>query len=419
MSFQNFSLLLFATLLCGVVKAQSISSPYSNYGLGELSFQGLPHNFGMGETGIAMPSLWHINLQNPSLLINNSLSSFQVGLMGDIRNYESDAGSASETAVSLRFLAMSYPIVKNRWTSSFALLPLSTANYSTFSQDSISDSALGVTRFEGDGGLTQFVWANGIRIYKSLSIGVKATYVFGLIDRQSVVFISGSGVAPNYSISYLEETSYSDFLFSLSASYKLKIGDRKYLNFGALYDLSQKIDGEKDVVFQRLSLSGAPIQTQEITVNQPVSFTLPTSFGLGLSYEYLNKIKVGFDLTLNEWEQSSNDETVVNLRNTFNLATGAAWTPNVQSVNNYMDRVTYRLGFNMKQSPYLVNNTEINDFGINFGASFPVSGYSSMDAAFRFGQRGTTDNNLIRENYFQIVLGATINDQWFIKRRYD
>jgi hypothetical protein len=66
-----------------------------------------------------------------------------------------------------------------------------------------------------------------------------------------------------------------------------------------------------------------------------------------------------------------------------------------------------------------VNDTEINDFGINFGASFPTGGYSSMDASFKIGSRGTTDNNLIRENYMQFVIGATINDRWFIKRRYD
>lgn len=419
MSFRNFVILLFATLHFGVVKAQSISSPYSNYGLGEVSFSGLPHNYGMGETGFAMPSLWHINLQNPSLLINNSLSSFQVGLMADVRSYESDAGSASETTGSLRFLAMSYPVVKSRWTTSFALLPLSSVNYNTFSRDSVNGSLAGTTRFAGDGGLTQFVWANGVRIYKSFALGLKAAYVFGLIDRESQIFLSGSEIATTSSISYLESTSYSDFLFSLSASYKLKLADRKYLNFGGVYDLSEKLNGKQDVFFRRLSLSGVPIQVQEIARDKDASFNLARSYGFGISYETLNKLKVGADIALESWEESEQEESTITYRNTLKIAAGTAWTPDVQSVNNYFDRVTYRMGFTIKQSPYLINNTEINDFGINFGASFPVSGYSSMDAAFKFGQRGTTDSNLIRENYFQIIVGATINDQWFVKRRYD
>ena len=110
---------------------------------------------------------------------------------------------------------------------------------------------------------------------------------------------------------------------------------------------------------------------------------------------------------------------VVEVRNTLTLGTGLEFIPDYSSVNSYLKRTSYRLGLNMRQLPYLENNTEINDFGINFGASFPVSGYSSLDAAFKYGFRGTTDNNLVQERYFQVVIGATINDRWFIKRRYD
>ena len=71
------------------------------------------------------------------------------------------------------------------------------------------------------------------------------------------------------------------------------------------------------------------------------------------------------------------------------------------------------------ETPYVVNDITINDFGINFGASLPVSGFSSIDLAAKFGRLGTTDNGLIKESYYQIVIGATINDRWFIKRKYD
>jgi len=39
--------------------------------------------------------------------------------------------------------------------------------------------------------------------------------------------------------------------------------------------------------------------------------------------------------------------------------------------------------------------------------------------AFKIGQLGETNNGLIKETYFKVVLGATINDRWFIKRKYD
>ena len=69
--------------------------------------------------------------------------------------------------------------------------------------------------------------------------------------------------------------------------------------------------------------------------------------------------------------------------------------------------------------PYLVQNNAIKEFGINFGASFPVAGLSTLDLAVKFGERGTNENGLVHESFMQIVLGLTVNEKWFIKRRYD
>jgi hypothetical protein len=67
----------------------------------------------------------------------------------------------------------------------------------------------------------------------------------------------------------------------------------------------------------------------------------------------------------------------------------------------------------------LVNNQQINDLGVSFGLSLPVSLASSLDMAFKVGQNGTLANDLIRERYFKITIGATVNDRWFVRRKYD
>lgn len=418
MNLRKLWMMALAMTSMAFVTAQSINSPYSSNGLGEILFQGLPHNYAMGEVGIGSPTVRHINLLNPALLTYNSLSTFQVGLSGDFRNYESELGQSRDQAASLRFLAFSFPVVANRWTSAFALLPLSTVNYNTFSQDTL-ENANSITQFQGDGGLTQLTWANGIRLYKTLSLGMKATYTFGSIDRHSRVQVGGPDVTPTYAISYVESTDYSDLNFSVALAYRMVLGEQKYLHIGATHELSKTLDGSEDRYFARQTFSGATIQRQILAEDVRTEFTLPRTYGLGLSYERLNLLRIGADVIFQDWGKANEDNVTDELRNIFNLAAGAEWIPDYQSVNSYFKRTSYRVGFNLKQLPYLVNNKEVNDFGINFGASFPVSGYSSLDAAFKYGWRGTTDNNLIRENYFQVVIGATINDRWFIKRRYD
>lgn len=418
MNFYKQGVVAFILLLSQLANSQAIHSPYSNYGLGELLFQGLPNNYAMGELGIGTPNPWHINLQNPAFLPYNSFSTFQFGISGDFREYESTVDKSTDQAASLRYMALSFPVVRSRWTTSFALLPLSSVKYKTYSQDSLDIGERGITQFQGDGGITQLIWANGFTIFKTLNVGFKASYIFGLIDQESRVQLVSGSYNSNYVISYKESTSYSDFLLSTGVSYKLLLGNSKYINFGATYELSKNVKGKQDQSFKRLSLGGTDIQTQDLQTDVEVGITLPQSYGFGVSYEAPNNFRVGVDIKKQNWK-SENEGNSSSYRNVLNIAVGTEWTPDYKSVKSYINRVSYRLGLNIKQMPYVVNNTEINDFGINFGASFPVSVLSSFDTAFKIGRRGTTDNNLIRENYFQVIIGATINDRWFIKRRYD
>ncbi len=411
--------LVFFSLLAAQLNAQTLQSPYSNYGLGEFLFPGLSHNMAMGEVGIGTPSDWHINLLNPAYLTYNRLSSFQVGISGDLRQFNSADNQNQKASANLRFLTMSFPVVRNRWTTAFALTPLTTVKYNSYSSDSLDYGEQVVSQLLGEGGITQLVWANGFRLFKQLSVGVKAAYVFGSIDQNSNTYLLGDSVSSPYLIALNRKTVYSDFLFSFSLGYKTKLTDTKYLNFGAVYDLSRTVSGLQDQTLERQTLAGAGDPNPTI-LNEDVnaSETLPEKMSLGLSYEVLNKMKVGADIKLQNWS-GVNESGITSYRNTTNISAGIEFIPDIKSVNSYLKRINYRVGFSLKQLPYLVNDTEINDFGINFGASFPTGGYSSMDASFKIGSRGTTDNNLIRENYMQFVIGATINDRWFIKRRYD
>nr|HAD51072.1 hypothetical protein [Algoriphagus sp.] len=85
-----------------------------------------------------------------------------------------------------------------------------------------------------------------------------------------------------------------------------------------------------------------------------------------------------------------------------------------------LKRGTYRVGLEFLQTPYYINQTTINDLGINFGASIPVNQLSLMNLAVKVGQRGTTSAGLIRENYVNFTLGFSLNDNtWFYKRVFE
>jgi hypothetical protein len=48
-----------------------------------------------------------------------------------------------------------------------------------------------------------------------------------------------------------------------------------------------------------------------------------------------------------------------------------------------------------------------------------MAGLSNTNITFETGKLGTKNNNLIEENYWAIRLGFSLNDIWFIKRKYN
>ena len=106
------------------------------------------------------------------------------------------------------------------------------------------------------------------------------------------------------------------------------------------------------------------------------------------------------------------------------FSVGGFYLPKHNSISSYWDRVIYRAGIRAEQTGLMVNGTgnagqfdAIDDFGISFGVGLPMGNQvSRLNLGFEFGKRGTTDNGLIEENYFNFKLGLSLSNKWFRKR---
>ena len=107
---------------------------------------------------------------------------------------------------------------------------------------------------------------------------------------------------------------------------------------------------------------------------------------------------------------------------------GGYFIPNYSSITDYWKRIVFRAGFREETSGIIINNTSLKETGISFGVSLPLGGYysaanvagfSSLNIGFEFGKRGQNNNGLIQENYWALRIGASLNDLWFIKRKYN
>jgi len=414
-------LILVILLGSNLASGQSVISPYSILGVGDLSFEGFAHNQGAGELGVGYSTIWHVNHRNPAWLYRNTFSTFQVGLEGESRRFATTQTAESSGTAGLRYLSVALPLKTNRVTTNFGILPFSTVNYNISTNDLIEGTQVNAsTNLRGEGGLTQAFFSAGARINKEFGIGLQAKYIFGNILTSNGVIINDNSIVSSFQTRFVQNTSYNDVNLLGGLSYRKEIGEKRFLNIGITHDLASGLKGLREERVERRNIVDAIVEADTLSTERDVLFEVPSSTAIGIYYDKVNKFGIGLDISIRNWtDKGGFENSSSELRSATKISIGGEYIPTYNDVNSYFKRATYRAGLTYEQLPYLLNGRKINDFGINFGTSFPVGGLSSLDVALKIGQRGTTENDLIKETYFRFVFGATINDRWFIRRKYD
>jgi len=401
---------------------QATHSPYSSIGVGDIVEPYLPAHAGMGGLGISNGSPWYLNSVNPALLHYNAFSAFSATLVGESKSINQEGfDTYSAGSGSLRNLAMSFPLKAGKVSTAIGLMPLTSVNYNysyLASMSGASDTTINTN--SGEGGYNQMYLATGINVFKGLSIGLKGIYVFGATKKEYSSYAPTLST-PNYTPVYFDRSSAKDFAFGAGLSYRQKLGENLHLNLGFTYDHEMSLKTERLVRVEQRTGSTGILFADTLKNNVEEILQLPAKYGFGVSLTSLGKWLVGVDYIMQDWTNYVGPATNIGtLTNREKYIVGVEFTPDANSVSNYLSRVTYRAGFNFEKTPYVVNQQQINDFGINFGWSLPLpKNYSSIDFGFEFGNRGTVSDFLIKENYIKMHFGVSFNDRWFVRPKFN
>jgi hypothetical protein len=141
---------------------------------------------------------------------------------------------------------------------------------------------------------------------------------------------------------------------------------------------------------------------------------------LGISYGQLDKYRLLAEFRTSDWGNYENTlQSQSGLSRSNAITLGAQYTPDYTSINNYLALMTYRVGFSLERTPYVVNGQQIDEMALNFGLTAPLR-YNSLNVGLRLGNRGSLSNNLVRENFFRISLGLSVGDEsWFYRQRFN
>lgn len=434
-----FKIKAIATLILAIACQQGFaqnttSSPYSRYGLGDLNSTGFASHFSMG--GLTAP-IAHgnmLNISNPASYAYLKRPVFDFGVQSKTLQLSDATTTESSNSVALRNVAFGFPLSK-RWGASFGLLPYSSTGY-TISQTSFYSSIESdvETLYEGEGGVNQFFIGSGYQLLSkdssSLSFGFNASYLFGSVDRyRRTIYPDNVGF---FNSRVRNSMRVSDVVFDAGLQYNTYISENLRFGAGASFNISSDVNASQDMLSVTYESTAFGFEIVKDTVEMQDTITgsvfMPQRYGIGFAFEWKKQWLIGVEYNAQDWsnykESFGDVEVTDQLGSSQQFILGVRYRPQMNLSPNakLWSNINYRAGFRYGTSYLQLDNTQLTEYGVSFGLGIPLAKtWSTLNFGIEVGERGSTDNNLVREQVMNLYVGLSLSplERWFYKRKYD
>lgn len=411
----------------GMYAQDGTVSPYSFFGIGDLRTSGTVENQMMGGIAVYADSI-HLNLRNPAAYGNLGLDAlgnegfvvYTAGISNQQFRLKDFTTEQSSQVTNLDYLSLGFNIKKNLGMG-FGIMPLSSKGYN-FVQDRTNNAQPLTDVFNGNGGLNRVYYSIGYKILKNLSIGATVNYNFGVLETERLQQVEdiefGSFDRRNSRV--------NGFDFNYAVNYTPAITEKYTLHTSVRINTQGNLVSKNERNIGSFSIAtGGNIEEVVVDLEaqnlKNTEFKIPTTTTLGLGFGENRKWFVGGEYSfqgLSDFENPFLGVDNIVYEDASSFALGGFITPDSGSFSSYFKRMTYRAGLRLDRTGMLVNDVDINNFGITFGVGLPLGGfYSNLNLGFELGRRGTTRANLVEESYLKINIGLSLNDRWFQKRK--
>ncbi|MBN2616163.1 MAG: hypothetical protein JXR71_10770 [Bacteroidales bacterium] len=420
----KLGLVLSFLLIASVMSAQEINSPYSRFGIGQLTERRVGTQIqSMGGISIGFADPYIINPGNPaSYGVYDSLTFvFQSGIEGGFGTLKNTQNSSSYNHATLNEMVMGFPINK-WWHVSMGVIPFSKVGYDVVESETIPGYAAMTSERWGTGGLSELYLGHSINLGKNLRIGLNMNYLFGNKSRYNIIYNSDS--ASVFSAKTEDYMSASGILLDWGLQYDIHFKNNQVLTLGATYRNSATVSAYHTTLSTTL-FGGYGSQVDDIkdTVQyiprENGNLKIPESIGLGFTYRKTGNWMFGGEMEWQNWSKYRAFGQADSLQNSLRLAVGGELTPTHTNISPLSKRMTYRLGLRFNQSYVRLNGRSINEFALTGGVKMPFRrSRSNLNLGFEIGSRGTLNNNLVKESFINFTFGINIVETWFYKQRY-
>ncbi len=419
---KNYSLVILIFSCFHLVSQTNTGSPYSLNELGEINFTGNVSYQSMAGIDSSIDSI-EFNINNPASLAKIKTTNYLIGTFYKSSSLSNTSLKENIETSNINYIAIGIPL--NKIGFGFGILPYSSVGFNLQTSEEYNDQNNINSRLYGaDGNINKAFLSVGIPFLKYFSLGASANYNFGKFNYEKFNLMDGI----NYGIFSNSSSEITGFTFNFSSNILIPL--KNDLSLSLLYSLHPKGELDSYNIESLYTSSASSISFEslgdfvDIDLNSrglentklPVSKKSVYSIGLEKKNSWFFGVQYESKLS------SSFENIFLNIRNVTyrdanSLSFGGYFIPDSSSLTSYWKRIKYRFGIKNSRKSIIVNSLPINQFSLNLGLGLPIAGLSKANLGFEIGKTGNDD--LIKENYFSLKLGLSLNDVWFIKRKYN
>lgn len=372
------------------------ASPYSMYGLGEMSTGIYGSNAGMGGVSYGMRGKALLNTDNPAGLTGLDSVRLVVETSGFLKSEYFKSNGSTHDAITGNVSAFTLGArIVPRWYMAAGIKPYSSVGYYFQSVEPIEGmpGSYYSSAFEGSGGLSKAHLSNALLLPYGFSAGVNVSYIFGNLKQ------SESQSSMSFSQTQFADMIYADF----GIQYQRLVGKEKKLVLGAVYGYKQKItlDGTKVI-------NTGTTSTEEKVKNR--TQYLPAFYGFGASL-ILKKQTHAFDYGFKEYSVLKTDDSRIKFHDAHEFKYGFSYDPEGFPSDVVWKRMSYKAGL-IVSTPYMhVSGNGGVNWRATLGVGFPVNA-GRVTTSFYYEQLNLNNNALYRQTV-GFVVSYTLSERLY------
>ncbi|MBK8946803.1 MAG: hypothetical protein IPM32_16255 [Ignavibacteriae bacterium] len=405
--------ILFLLILTSSFIFASGGTIYTRYGVGDLFHYNSAGKLSLGGIGTAHVNENLINLNNPATWKSITNTKLGVNLFTNIAQISDGNSDANFSEVKFSGFHLAFPIERDLGIGFvFGLTPYSTINYDITNNYLEGQENSYTEDFIGSGGLSKVFLGISTSLPLDFSIGATFEYYTGNAKYESqVIYNDTSDFSDSYFTSELKHKGLGTTLGFLTPNISSIFGSEniKNLSFGVSYEIGSKINTDS-------SSYATTTLGQKVFQSKSFITEMPSKLSLGLNFSF-NKLNLILDYTNQPWSKfKQNGKIFSNLKDLNRYSMGIEYDQQVKKFATFWELVKYRFGLSYEQTQYTFKGEDINQFGIHTGISFPLGFENSIDIGLMYGIRGTTNQNLLKENIFQANFSVNFGELWFVRQ---